>query len=160
MLWWSTLQGREMQTESLCVHNKKREALSEKLRFLQDRRKKIEPFCDPLDLQYDPDLTRLKFELDEQIQQLHVQIHNAEYSNFCNSIDFVLGVKEWSQSNAMEQRSRCSRNSAAPINSNQETCLSSLFMRHTTAATREQERSYEIPRTKPHNSFQLSTWWR
>lgn len=88
------MQEEKMNAKSLCVDSKLRASLSEKLQFLKDRRKQIEPFCDPLLVDYDKDLAKLKYELDDQIQQIYVQIHNAEYSNYCKSIDFVLGVEE------------------------------------------------------------------
>ena len=83
-----------MNANSLCIDSKLRVSLSEKLEFLKDRRKRIERFCDPLLVDYDKDLAKLKYELDDQIQKIYVQIHNAEYSNYCKSIDYVLGVKE------------------------------------------------------------------
>ena len=81
-----------MPDNTLSVNHKFRSSLSEKLEYLKDQRRKIEPFTDPLTLSYDRDLSKLKVELDQQIQELHVQIHNDEYSSFCKSIDFVLGV--------------------------------------------------------------------
>lgn len=82
-----------MSTKSLSVSSKFKASLVEKLEYLRQRRSEIEPFADPLTVQYDKDLAKLKYELDEQIQQLYVQIHNAEYSNFCKSLDFILGVE-------------------------------------------------------------------
>ena len=84
---------RKHVNKVLSFSSKFKASLVEKLEYLRQRRSEIEPFADPLTVQYDKDLAKLKYELDEQIQQLYVQIHNAEYSNFCKSLDFILGVE-------------------------------------------------------------------
>ena len=77
---------------TLSVDHGRKTALKEKLEYIKERRRRIEPFCDPLLVDYDPDLAKLKLELDKQVQDLYVKIHNQEYSSFSKSIDFILGV--------------------------------------------------------------------
>jgi hypothetical protein len=96
VLFLSTLEIKAMEPPELSVsiNNRTKSSLQEKLEYVKERRRRIEPFCDPLLVDYDPDLAKLKMEMDRQVQDLYVKIHNQDYASFSKSIDFILEVEE------------------------------------------------------------------